>query len=804
MQMIAIIICADLVFAGIGSQCGEKMRVAMRGVWAVAMVTAAGMVFAQDDNKLDEVVISASGFEQKISDAPASVTVVGREKLESKPYAGLADALRDVEGVDVGASTDKNGNISISLRGLPPEYTLILINGRRQNDVGNIGPNNFNSSQFMYMPPLSSIERIEVVRGPMSTLYGSDAIGGVINIITRKVSKEWGGSLSNSMTLQENAQYGDDRKTDLYVSGPLVEDRVGLVLRGSIFNREETAPTYSTKLALPAVDINGDPNPAFWEDSGSFGDKKAVAAQTWNIGSTLTLTPTADHDFSLDVDIAKQRYDNAEGQTGTLDGTGSLWLAANSGIVQPRVGYREEQRVEREQFSISHTGRWSFGTTETSLSHLAGSNLGRSLPLTLAERTALQGIWDQAAIDQGVTGMGNDKPVLTGAIEDQLEAQFLPRPLRTLESRSTTFDSRLDTYVDNHFIAVGVQLIDAEMEDATFGMYGSGYTKGVVQKHRQWAVFAEDHIALPADLTLTLGARYDHHNEFDGNLSPRAYLAWLATPDWTFKGGVSTGYKAPSAELLFPGIMGFGDQGTLPLVGTPDLQPESSINYELAAYFDNGNGVNYNVTLFRNNFEDKIASSPALPNCYDASSTQVLFSNCVDIGPGWAEVGYTTFSQRINIDKAVAQGVEVGSRFDLTSSLMLSANYTYTDSEQKSGLYAGEPIIGVPEHMANATLSWQATQPLTLSLVAEARSSRFYRDRSGTGEYLGYELYHLGARYQVNESLTFNARVNNILDDDLSSRSCSLNSDLDGYDCTADYNTTEKARSVWLSANVNF
>src|SRR5690554_7909293 len=127
--------------------------------------------------ELQKVVVSAAGFEQKITDAPASVSVVTSEELKSKPYSGLADALRDVEGIDVGAGTDKNGNVSITMRGLPADYTLVMIDGKRQSDIGDIGPNNFGNSQFMYMPPLSAIERIEVVRGPMSTLYGADEIG---------------------------------------------------------------------------------------------------------------------------------------------------------------------------------------------------------------------------------------------------------------------------------------------------------------------------------------------------------------------------------------------------------------------------------------------------------------------------------------------------------------------------------------------------------------------------------------------------------------------------------------------------
>src|SRR5690606_7876429 len=156
----------------------NKLFQVITSACCVAAAVISVNVQAQDNPaELKKVVVSATGFEQKITDAPASVTVVSREELEAKPYTGLADALRDVEGIDVGSGFDKNGNISITMRGLPADYTLVLIDGKRQSDIGDIGPNNFGNSQFMYMPPLSAIERIEVVRGPMSTLYGADAIG---------------------------------------------------------------------------------------------------------------------------------------------------------------------------------------------------------------------------------------------------------------------------------------------------------------------------------------------------------------------------------------------------------------------------------------------------------------------------------------------------------------------------------------------------------------------------------------------------------------------------------------------------
>jgi len=177
---------------------------------------------------LSDTVVSASGFEQKITEAPASISVISREDLQQKRYNNLAQALGDVEGIDIGQGTGKTGGLNISIRGMPSQYTLILIDGRRQNAAGNVTPNGFNETSTSFMPPLSAIERIEVIRGPMSTLYGSDAMGGVINIITRKVGKEWTGSVTQDYTYQQDRDFGDTRNTSVYASGPLIDGLLGL------------------------------------------------------------------------------------------------------------------------------------------------------------------------------------------------------------------------------------------------------------------------------------------------------------------------------------------------------------------------------------------------------------------------------------------------------------------------------------------------------------------------------------------------------------------------------------------------
>lgn len=193
---------------------------------------------AADDH---EIVVTAAGYEQRIAEAPASISILSRDQLETRPFTSLGDAVRNVEGVSVVG--DASNTTDIVIRGMPGEYTLIMLDGRRQTtrETMNRGTGGV---QANLIPPLAAIERIEVVRGPMSSLYGSDAMGGVVNVITRKVPDRLSATATVGGIVQEDGRYGNTTLGNFWVGAPLGSDRVGIQIYGGLNDRGEDSIAY--------------------------------------------------------------------------------------------------------------------------------------------------------------------------------------------------------------------------------------------------------------------------------------------------------------------------------------------------------------------------------------------------------------------------------------------------------------------------------------------------------------------------------------------------------------------------------
>jgi len=145
---------------------------------AIAASISTTAFAAKTDTSLSEVVVTATRTPEDIENVIGSVTVITREQIERRQILSLPDLLREEAGLDLTSQGGLGKLTALYVRGTKPEHVLVLIDGVR------VGSVTAGTSPFEYLP-IEQIERIEIVRGPRSSLYGSDAIGGVIQIFTR-------------------------------------------------------------------------------------------------------------------------------------------------------------------------------------------------------------------------------------------------------------------------------------------------------------------------------------------------------------------------------------------------------------------------------------------------------------------------------------------------------------------------------------------------------------------------------------------------------------------------------------------
>lgn len=646
------------------------------GAWLFASVCALGVggavspLHAQSTSDasvstLNTVVVTASGFEQDIIDAPASISVIPRGKLEKGAYRDLTDALRDVPGVIMTPSD--NNTSDISLRGMGANYTLILVDGKRMS-TRETQTNGSTGTDQSWVPPLEAIERIEVVRGPMSSLYGSDAMGGVINIITRKVPKEWGGSIRLDSTLQSHSRSGNLYQGNFYLAGPIKEDLLGLSLYGVYSHRGEDEI----------------------EQGYNRHTNRGVTAR-------LSLTPTRDHDIILEAGASEQNYRSTPGKT------------------LPLTEPESDRDFERQNYSLTHNGRWSFGTSDSYVLRDETKNVVRDMTI---ENTILSTSWSM--------------PVL-----------------------------------DSHMATVGAYYSNESLNDTTTNAMSD---RSDVERW-QYAFFAEDEWQVTDSFALTGGIRMDRDKTAGDHWSPRLYGVWHMTDRWTLKGGVSTGFRAPSMRQTLPDWGATSRGGNM--YGNPDLKPEKTLTKEIGLLYSGDNGMLATVTLFDNEFTDKITRVPC-PECGPANSF------------GRSATTYT------NVDDAITRGVEASLSTPLTDTLDLTSSYTFTKSEQKSGQYAGQPLNQLPKHMFNVGLNWQATSRIDSWLKVTYRGKESDPTQgisASTTMAPSSTLIDFGGSYNVNKQVTMYAGVYNVLDKRVT------------YD---DYGYVEDGRRYWLGMNVKF
>lgn len=680
----------------------RPMRALLLGLTALTIPTVALAQETENVIQLDTVVITAGGFEQNVESAPASVSVISGEELAKTEIRSLSDALKGVQGV---VTTGIANEEDIMIRGLPGAYTLILVDGKRQGtrESRTNGDSGFEQS---YMPPVSAIERIEVVRGPMSSLYGSDAMGGVINIITKPVADTWGGELTAEASTPQDSKYSSTRQYSAYLNGPIIDDVLGLQVWGRLLDRSEARVDDGVR----ARDMN-------------------------NYGARLTYAVNPEHKFML------------EGNRTTIDDTGRVGRSIPPLATNGNPNNDSFQHNKRSFVALSYNG--NFGTTVADV----------SFSRETGQRQTATGDGTGSAI------ASDRKPKITNDV----------------------LDVKLNTPLDwngEHRLTYGGQYFNAKLRDVNPGL-GDDVTRQY--SAAQWALFVEDEWQIRDDFALTLGARYNDHEEFGGHITPRIYGVWNATDALTIKGGVSTGYRAPDLRSVVPGYYYTTERGAGVIVSNPNLKPEESTSFELGALY-HGDTYELGATLFRTDFKNKIESFKT--------------DEQITIAPGET---YNRWDWQ-NIGKARIQGLELTGEVDVTDTFLVRANYTYTDSEQRTGNYSGLPLTRTPKHMASLRGEWiSPVEDLdvwgTVTYHGKEINSGARIGSNGTpyrtdadGNVLAYEYddfltADLGANYQVNERVRISGAIYNLFDKEL---------------VAADANTVVEGRSFWMGLTTSF
>ncbi|MGN0931737.1 TonB-dependent receptor domain-containing protein [Falsigemmobacter intermedius] len=401
----------------------------------------------EDDVQLDAVLVSsASGKATSLQDAPASITVIGAEELAATGARDLREALRTVPGLNITNGND--GGKTLSFRGMPASRTLQLVDGRR------IGGRNTMARDYqgdLGVVPIDAIERIEVVRGPMSTLYGSDAMGGVINIITKKGYDVWSGSLTTEMTRGDASSTSDSNSLSGFVTGPVAQDL-----------------TFS---AWGKVSETGSPVAVPTTGTGTRVSNKGD--QTRVLGARLNWKQSDTSDWGLELGNAVEDYlaTDANGGEATREVSRNYAVISN-GMTLGTGRLESALRFEKTKSALLATGSKAPNTYDTLNIETRYNNLGtlagRELEYTLGLTATKENLFDPQISS---TGTVIDDSSTSGAL-------FAEGRLRFNDALTLTAGLRMD-----HHDRFGTHITPRLYANYDFGgglTLKAGYSQGFV------------------------------------------------------------------------------------------------------------------------------------------------------------------------------------------------------------------------------------------------------------------------------------------------------------------------------------
>lgn len=512
-----------------------------------------GTAFAAEENlqefSLDTMVVTATRTAMTVKETPSTVEIVDSKKLEQTQAKTLHDALKGALGVNV--FNDFQGRSNVSIRGSESRHVLIMVDGKR---LGGEAAYNSANAWDVDRIRMEDVERVEIIRGPAGALYGSDAMGGVINVVTKTPDK----TIANI-----NYEYG------------WYEDGKGAGYKGNLY-LQGAEGNYSYKInaglnkSRPYMDPKGS------GDSMNFFGKQQPLS--------LSVGYHFDNGNKLTVDYSKIKEENQKSTT-----TRKIMVPSKVWQDQVQTIWNNNKRTD---YAITYQG----------------SDDRQDWMLR-----AYKSVFDKDYMSQNKTRMTN--LMRPGGIGDWTlkdpKHDTVKRTLSVIEGKDTFnlsdknkltagFEYRKDESEGTRLKKPNTSLGGSSAHDA--------FDKAAIN---YMAAYVQDEFR-PNDKWLIIpSVRFDHSDQFSNKLTSNLAATYNAADDVRIKAVVGQGYKTPTVNDLYIFWEMYASNPGGPgqfYVGNPDLKPEKSLSYELSVEKDWGDRSTVHLGVFRNEVKDLIST----------------------------------------------------------------------------------------------------------------------------------------------------------------------------------------------------
>lgn len=712
----------------------------MKKIVLLSLVTATYLM--GDGVTLDPIIITATQTEVTLSDAPGSVSVISKEAIDRLPVSNLKEVVKTLEGI---TAIEHRGlsdvNPTVVLRGIPDQSrTMILLDGVPMNT----SYTSTASTPYNILP--EDLERIEVIRGPFSSLYGSNAMGGVINYITQMPDiSEYKASIGYGDAFNDGEAQSNLIK--VYVSAAdKITDTLKLKISYGAFGTDGYQSDFVT-VTQPKTGYSGFipetsspvPGTAQWivGNAGNRGVNK------YDLSAKLLYAPTTKDTLSASYRQSHYhvKYSDPESYITQNSSGNTVYSYPGSSA----TGLKESKFLQGQndltsdlyildyrhnfldstfdiRYSLLSVYDWytSAGTTAT---RSGGSG---TLTPREAENTMLHATW-QKPIGNSLLLVGGEYKRNTSVSDTNTLSDWRDEDSKTLTTASSGGKERI--------IASFAEVQSAITDKLSANIGG---------RFESWIGY-DGYVSDANASNTTLNQNYPtlHKNNF----SPKISLNYQATDNTLLKTSWGKAFRAPDPVNLYRTYEITAIKRVY--VANPNLNPERSESYDFGVEQKIPHNGLFKAYWFHTIIEDMISTNlPVLS-------------------------GGKSYYERINVGKARSQGYELAYIQPLEYDLTLNTNYTktYTKILENSiePALIGKRFTGIPENMANVSLTYD--NQLFYALLNYNYQSKIYNnsDNSDTisnvyGSIDDVGILNTKIGYRINKKADFTFAINNLMD----------------------------------------